>query len=324
MATTNQQVLRTLRRLYRIVEAGERGFATAATNANSPGLKLLFKSYAQQRANFKAEILAEFHRLGGQGTPRSSILGAVHRGRVAIFAAMTIEDDKRERTVLKEAAFGERFADQRYQQTLRHELPPEARALVERQYAEVRKVIDQIHFMLGKEGKRLLVHLFDSEQDANSALESLQRAGIQTAAIEKIPLDAAVHTYQGRGTTTLETILSGVFGGTLWGTLIGVLAGFGAVMTTSVPEMIGTASPLATWALVALTTIVIAALVGGIIGLVIGLGISEADTYIYQQSMEHGRYLIETAVDSARADEAGRILQRPNTRLGENAVSMSG
>lgn len=66
--------------LYKIVEAGERGYAVVASNVNNRALKTLYKSYAQQRLRFKEEIFAEIQRLGGYARPTSNFLSIVHRG----------------------------------------------------------------------------------------------------------------------------------------------------------------------------------------------------------------------------------------------------
>src|SRR5690349_23527388 len=84
----NSAVIKTLASLYKIVEAGEKGYAVASANVNNRALKLFFSSYAQQRLNFKEEIFTEMERLGGSHKPRSSLLGIIHRGRIDIFATM--------------------------------------------------------------------------------------------------------------------------------------------------------------------------------------------------------------------------------------------
>ena len=86
-----------LGKLYRTVEAGEKGYATAATNTPNPGLKILFKIYAQQRAKFKEEIRSEIQHFTSNFNPGSSIPAMIHRGRVTIFAAMTIEKETRKK-----------------------------------------------------------------------------------------------------------------------------------------------------------------------------------------------------------------------------------
>lgn len=307
MAATNDQVLHVLRGLYRIVEAGERGFATAAINAKRKGLKLLFKSFAQQRADFKEEILAEIRRLGGDDAPGSSVTGMIHRGRVAIYSAMIIEDERRERVILKEAALGERYAEQTYKKALAADLPKETRAIVEQQYSEVRRVIEAVQLLRGRDGKRMLVRLFDTEQEASSAIQLLKRAGFTAESVRKLDVSETIALYEGKGITVPETILSGAVGGVVWGSLIGVLAGFGVLQTNA--EFIR-GSPLLTWALIAVGITLIGAMVGGILGLVLGAGIADDDRYAYSQSSQDGNHLVTAVVKEAQINEAGMILQQ--------------
>ncbi len=303
----DDQVIKVLSRLYRIAEAGERGYATASTNAAEKGVKLFMKTRARQRANSREEIEAELRRLGGSINPGHSILGTIHRGRVAIFSAMTIEPDKRERTVLREAALGEKYALRAYEQALRANLPAETRQIVERQHEAVQQAAAQIHHMLGAEGSTLLVRLFESEEDASAAVQSLQQTGVDVKSSEVTTLNMDEMQYRGQGTTVRETILSGAFGGAFWGTLIGVLAGFGAVQTAHP----ATASAAVTmWLMVFFATVLLAALGGAFLGMVIGGSVAEDDRYQYRQSIDKGEVLVKVAVDTAQKDEAARLLAR--------------
>ncbi len=208
MTMSNRQTLRALGSLYRIVEAGERGYAVAAANVNNRGLKLLFKSFAQQRANFKTEIFTEMEHLDGPvQPPRSSILATIHRGRIDIFEALTIGDENVEQVVLKEVALGESVALRAYENTLKKDLPPMTREMVTRQFEEVRGVVEQVKLMRGRDGKRLLIRLYDTEMDTSHAIQLLKEAGFAQKSIEKIPVDKALAFYKGRGTTIVETIL---------------------------------------------------------------------------------------------------------------------
>ena len=205
-----QRAKNALINLYKIVEAGEKGYAVVASNVKNRALKILFQSYSQQRRKFKDEIFEEIKRLGGETRPSDSILGMIHRGRIDIFATLTIGDENVEKVLLKEVRLGERVALNTYEKTLKDDLPPETRALVERQFQEVRKVVDQIRLLRGQDGKRLVLRLYDSRKDAEQALQSLKKAGIseQTIKIEDYS-PPAIEPYKGRGTTILETVLSG-------------------------------------------------------------------------------------------------------------------
>jgi uncharacterized protein (TIGR02284 family) len=129
--------------LYKYVEAGERGYAVVASNVRSRALKILYRVYAQQRLRFKEEIFDEIQRLGGHSRPRSNILGILHRGRIHIFTAMTIGDEGVENLLLKEILVGESAALRAYEKTLKADLPPETREMVERQFNEVRNILEQ-------------------------------------------------------------------------------------------------------------------------------------------------------------------------------------
>ena len=308
---TDQQAVKVLSYLYKIIEAGERGYAVSAANVNNRGLKVLFKSYAQQRARFKSEILAEIQRLGGDAKPRSSIRGILHRGRIDIFAAMTIGNEEREKVVLKEIMVGEKVALRTYEKTLKTELPPKTRETVARQYEEVRKVIERVHLMRGKEGKRLVIWLFDNEKSAEDAVQVLEQSGLPAEAIERTMFDNAIELYKGRGTTVFETIISGAVGGALWGNLIGALAGLGAGKAVD-PDPIGGIPVQAIWLLVALAGIAGGAFIGGMLGFFIGIGISEEDTYLYDESIKHGQIILMALADYSKASEARRIMEQVN------------
>lgn len=135
-----QQVKQALSAIYRMAEASEKGYATAAANLANPGKDL---SIAQQRAAHTAEILAELRALGGDVQPGRSIPGMIHRGRVNIFAAMTIEKDRQEKVILQEALLGETYALRAYRQALAAPLQPRLRSVVQRQLEEVRRAGDR-------------------------------------------------------------------------------------------------------------------------------------------------------------------------------------
>jgi uncharacterized protein (TIGR02284 family) len=209
---TDRQVRNTLRRLYRVAEAGEKGFATAATNVPNPGLKVLFKTFAAQRAQYKHELLDELHRMGQKTPPGSSIPGMVHRGRVAIFAGMSGDQASCERVILREAALGERVAVNAYAKAMDEDLPAPIRERVARQMEEVRLARQQVNLLLGQDDQRALVQLFDTEARARQAVHALEEAGFSPASIQQIDLGSR-ELYPGRGATVPETVLSGAVGG---------------------------------------------------------------------------------------------------------------
>lgn len=303
-----KRMLRTLYSLYKIVEAGEKGYAVCAANIDNPGLKILFKAYAQQRAGFKAEILAEIERLDEDASPHSSLLSVVHRGRINIFSVLIIEPEKRERVILREIRVGEKAALSAYEKVLKQALPAELQELISKQFEQVRRVVEQIHLIWGKGGKHMVVHLFETEQVAEIALRELKQSGLATNDFQKMPV-GEMELYQNKGTTILETVFSGAVGGALWGSLIGSLAGIGAGETSLwIPDIFRTS--LGLWAWIALLGILGGTFVGAVLGLILGLGITEADKYLYDQTAKRGRIILKIVMDNAKTLEAGRILAK--------------
>lgn len=223
----NRRTAKALGYLYRIVEAGERGYAVAASNVNNRALKILFQTFADQRATFKDELAAEIQRLGSHIRGRSSFLGIIHRGRIDIFAALTIGAENVEQVVLKEVMIGERVALATYERMLKKEMPSDTRAIIQKQYKQVRSVVDRVRLMRGQNGKRMVVRLYDSRSEVERALRSLKAAGILEDEIEMENLDPDIELYKCRGSTILETIVSGAVGGAIWGTVAGILAVLG-------------------------------------------------------------------------------------------------
>jgi uncharacterized protein (TIGR02284 family) len=297
----------TLTSLYKIVEAGEKGYAVVASNVKNRALKILFQSYSQQRHQFKDEIFEEIKRLGGETRPKSSILGMIHRGRIDIFATLTIGDENVEKVLLKEVRLGERVALNTYERTLKQDLPPVTHALVEQQFQEVRKVVDQIRLLRGQDGKRLVLRLYDSRKDAEQALQSLKKAGISEQTIKIEDFNPPVfEPSKGRGTTILETILSGGVGGGIWGIVAGILAVISVVQIAALNER--AASPTVV-VMTLLGLIAAGVFIGSMIGLFIGWGVTSQDDYI-SETVKDGEVLMQTLIDESLASKAWRIMNQ--------------
>lgn len=311
MATNNKHVVKTLNYLYKICHAGERGFETAAENVSNRGLKVFLKHYAQQRRQFRAEVRAEIERLGGKVIARPSIRGIVHRGRMAIIATLTIGPQNVEQVVLKEAALGEQAAVSAYKDALEKELPPETKNLVERQYEQIEAVREQIVRLRGRSGQHLVVRLFDSNEDKEEAIRALQQAGFNPDVIETILLHDAVDLYRGKGSTVTDTVISGAVGGAIWGSILGAAAGLGVLLIPGL-EPFWSTTIQGTWAIIALGGTAIGASFGVILGFLIGVGVAEEDTFLYEDSVEHGNVLVMLNIDGKRAQEAAQIMRQVN------------
>jgi len=131
----------TLNDLIETCKDGEQGFRTAADAVRDPSIKQLFVQYAEQRAQFAAELQREVTRLGGEPEQSGSVSGSLHRGWMNLKSAITGQD---EASVVAAAEEGEDVARSSYEKALAAELPPDVRRVVERQSAAVNEAHDRV------------------------------------------------------------------------------------------------------------------------------------------------------------------------------------
>ena len=311
MAAMDKAVLRSLNHLYRLCLAGEHGFEVVAANLKNRGLKLVLKTYAQQRAQFTDELKGEIQRLGGAVSERGSVRAMIHRGRIHILATLTIGTQNVENLVLGETLLGEQAAVNAYRRVLAQALPAESRALVEGQFQQVQAARAQVSLLRGQAGQRVVVRLFNSAPDAEAALRALAEAGITPTHTEISDVKEVTRVYAGKGAPVSEVVLAGAVGGALWGSLAGALAGLSVVLVPRAEPIIG-GSLAVTWAAIALGGIVLGVLMATFLGLFVGTGISEEDAYLYRDSLTHGVTLVRVSLDAGRAEQAARIMYQIN------------
>jgi uncharacterized protein (TIGR02284 family) len=141
MATDKDDVISTLNNLIETCKDGQNGFQAAADGVKNSELKTLFLTYSQQRAQFAGELQGEVRRLGGDPEQTGSVAATLHRGWINIKSAVTGED---EAAVISECERGEDSAVRNYQDAIGAGLPADVRAVVERQYGQVKEAHDRI------------------------------------------------------------------------------------------------------------------------------------------------------------------------------------
>lgn len=151
MARSNDEVISTLNNLIETCKDGEEGFRTAAGGVKISELKTLFNSYAQQRAQFAAELQAEVRRLGGDPEQNSSVAATLHRGWINIKAAVTGENES---AIISECERGEDSAVRSYEDAIRDGLPADMMAIIERQYTQVKEAHDRVRALERASGAR--------------------------------------------------------------------------------------------------------------------------------------------------------------------------
>ena len=110
-----------------------RGFRSAADHAKDPGLKAVFTDIGGQRERFAAALLPHAQRLGGSSAADGTTAAAAHRGWIDLIAKLRHDD----RAIIAEAARGDSVTMHVFRDAVNGMLPPDARELVERQYADV-------------------------------------------------------------------------------------------------------------------------------------------------------------------------------------------
>ncbi|GEM47151.1 PA2169 family four-helix-bundle protein [Deinococcus cellulosilyticus] len=137
----NEQVLDKLQFILGTLKDGEKGYRESADEATSAEYKQMFNEYAAQRARLIGEIEQAISRLGDKPREHSSVGAALHRAWINVRDAITGKDDY---AVIAEAERGEDAAIQNYQDVLKEELPSDIRALIEKQYTEVKAAHDRV------------------------------------------------------------------------------------------------------------------------------------------------------------------------------------
>ena len=86
--------IRALSRLIEVCLDGELGYRTAAEHLRDSKLRIVLTDYAIRRAEFAAELGAEVERLGGRPSHSGSMTASLHRGWIALKAAVLGGDPK--------------------------------------------------------------------------------------------------------------------------------------------------------------------------------------------------------------------------------------
>lgn len=138
---SNDDVVDTLNDVLESCRDGEYGFKECAEHATSQDLKVLLNRHSDQCREAGFELLNVIKSLGGTPEEGGTASGALHRGWVAVRAALTSYDNK---AVLEECERGEDAALSRYRKALKENLPAHVRAVLERQAQGAQRNHDEV------------------------------------------------------------------------------------------------------------------------------------------------------------------------------------
>lgn len=125
-------IVDTLNDLIETSKDGEYGFRTSAERAHSPTLRDRLNARAAQCSAAAAELQALVRQYGGEPEDDGTALGAMHRGWVAVKAAISTSA-REDHAILAECERGEDSAVASYRKALKQALPTDVLAVVQRQ-----------------------------------------------------------------------------------------------------------------------------------------------------------------------------------------------
>jgi len=166
-----------------------------------------------------------------------------------------------------------------------------------------------------------IVALYDDLSTAQQVVRDLRDAGIPSADISLVALDAAgeygkflTKTTTKVNDTTADGVDAGAGIGAVLGGLGGLLVGLGALAIPGIGPVLA-AGPLAT-AVAALVGAGVGAAAGGAVGGIIGglvdLGIPEEQAHYYAEGVRRGGVLVTARTNDADTDRAHDIMDRYN------------
>lgn len=130
--------------LIETLEDGREGFSRGAdklADTNRADLAATFREFAAQRAAFAQELRDLAAEYGDRIVEDGSMLGALHRGWMAIKDAVAGDDPD---GVLDAAEQGEDHAVSEYEDAMKADISAHLRQVVERQFQSVRAAHDQV------------------------------------------------------------------------------------------------------------------------------------------------------------------------------------
>jgi len=130
--------------LVETLRDGERGYSEAAAKlreSDRAEWAAVLESFAEQRAEFRREIVELGHQYGDDVDESGTAAAAVHRGWIALKDALTGDDAG---SVLGAAVTGENHAVSEYEKALDQDLSAGFRDLVARQHRAVVAARDEL------------------------------------------------------------------------------------------------------------------------------------------------------------------------------------
>ena len=142
MQTTNDDAVKLLNSLIETTLDSANGYEEAAKSVDDAQLKSMFADRSRKRGEITRTLQQEVRSFGGEPQTHQSALGKAHNAFVDVKKALTGGSAK---AVVDEVERGEDFIKAKFEKAVRaDELPPAARATVNRALDSIREDHDEI------------------------------------------------------------------------------------------------------------------------------------------------------------------------------------
>lgn len=297
--------------LMDVCKTSEKNFYQASEQARNRGLKVLLKTYAQQRLRYGEELHHLAFSQDTQSVPEKQEAISLNQGWTNLKASLTIQRQNRQILVLRQLLQEETLAIQKYADALNNPLPSSVAEVISRQLRAIQTVHRRIARLTENSDRRLIVRLYSSSAKASQVVERLQAAGLSADDIDQTAVeDVATYALDQpqRQKTKSATVLTSILLGAGFGAVVGAFVGL--AQRLFVPSLGGFLANNAVGAFVELLLagILIGGFFGLIFGLLIGTDTAEDDEFVYTDSLQRGDILVAVFTDTGHAAQVKRIM----------------
>lgn len=223
---------------------------------------------------------------------------------------MTIEPDKTDHVLIRETQEANQPLLEKYRELLSEDLSPRIQATLERQYTLIEAAQSNLATMLGMPDRQMALALFATAEQAQEAVQQLEELGYNSENIHVLAQEEAVKSLMEdpRPETTRESATAGAVGGGALGGLMGLIAGASTAVVMGLGTVL-TGGALAVVAGITAAGAGIGASYGGLLGALMGWGISEGDVQHFIEGVRDGNILVAVETELTRNEEALEIMR---------------
>jgi uncharacterized protein (TIGR02284 family) len=158
MTDQHEHVIKTLNRLIKLCDDGNKGYKNAADQIENEEIRTILYRLSQQRALFEAELKNEVRNLGGTtddsgpDEAQGTLLGNLHRKWIDLKEKLS---SKEYEAVLEECKRGDKIAFEAYQEALKENLPAYIKEILTSQHHLIKGAYTQLQeFQAHPEGEQ--------------------------------------------------------------------------------------------------------------------------------------------------------------------------